>query len=283
MKQLVIRLFATVLFCSVTQVQPVSENTAKYGSIAGGVVVGGLTGAGTYYYLTRAMQPGMNANTAMLVSVLAGGAAGGLTWWMLDSWLSSLTPRGKYKAATKLVGYVEADSLVNRDFSSEEELVSHVNARFGTAWPLALAREQSMSLAASLNSARGLLASAYQEASGQPEYVTFCSDCKNLEVRIDQLAKRIEPRVNVIVNHKDYHFQVKLHEKHLEAERQRAHQAQLNQANLSHDSSERDKDRDFTGNQKRTDRLFELNNKIDDRNFKRGILNNHVGPITLTI
>jgi len=281
MKRSILKSLTLVLFCTVAQVQPLSESTAKYGAIAGGVVAGGLAGAGSYYYLTK--EKHFEPSTCALLSVLAGTAAGGLTWWALDAWLSSLTPRGKYRAATKLVGYVEADSLVNRDFASEKELIRHVNARFGTSWPLALAREQGMSLAASLSSARSLLASAYQEASGQPEYVTLCADCKNLEARIDQITKIIEPRVNVIINNKDYHFQVKLYEKHLEAERQRAHQEKMKQDDRWHDSSERLKDRNFTGNQRTLDRLYELNNKIDDRNFKRDLLNNHVGPVMLTV
>jgi len=213
MKQSILKLFAAVLFCSVTHVKPVSENVATYCPIAGGVVAGGLAGAGTYYCLTK--KTNMSEETNALLAVLAGCATGGLTWWMLDSWLSKLTPRAHYKAAMKLVAYVEADSLVSQKFSNEEELVSRINTRFGTGDPLKQACDKISSLEKlkelvgknpleqafdkissldrTLTRARRLLAQAYQEASGKPEYTTFCSDCKNLEARIDQCARRVAP------------------------------------------------------------------------------------------
>ena len=282
MKKMIIRFAAVVLFCSLTPVKPISENTAKYGAIAGGVVVGAAAGVGGWYFLEKVQH--MDRMTSIILGVLAGGAAGGLTWWMLDAWLQTLTPRGKYLAALKVVTYVELDSLTARDFATIEELISHVNARFGSSWPLVLAREHCMSMASSLNSVLSSLQSAYYEAKESPEYATLCNNIQTLQEKIDKLAKRIEVRVNVIVGSQEYQFQVKLYEKHMEAERERAHQAKLKQEDRWHDSAERERDRDFTAREKNKDRLSELNSKIGDRNFKREVLNNYgAGPVMLNI
>lgn len=224
-------------------VKPIHETTAKVGAVVGGVGVGALSGVGTYYGLDDGGAGGLNKNARLAIAGIVGMGAGALTWYLLDMFLHSLTPTGRVSTARLLIDTVEHDSLVNKKFSGEKELFSFITAHFGTSWPLVLGREHYMKLTTSLEAARQLLMVAYDEARGKSEYSGLIRQCEKLRQKIVDLAATIEPRVTTIANHEKYHFQVRLFEKHMEAERQRSHEKAMQAANLGHDSVERERDR----------------------------------------
>ena len=252
MKQKILSLVIASAICCHSQMYPLSENTAKIGSFAGGTAAGVGTGLITYFVILK--QSNMDPTVKAIVSSLAGVGVGGLTWWILDSILTSMTPTAKFKSASKIIAFIELDSLVSRNFGSSEELVNHVNTRFGTSWPLAIARNHTQGLINDLSHAHSILQSVYNEIQSNPEYLALRKQCKELENRINPIAKTIEDRLQVIVGNDKYQFQVKLHEQHVEAERQRAHEKSQKSSEMLHDSWQKMLDRDHERREKQKDR-----------------------------
>lgn len=254
-------------FCSLALVNSplcaIHENTAKIGSIGGGVAAGTLSAWLTSLVLNQSSQ-----STKLVVSGLVGLGVGGISWYLLDKYLHTLTPTGRFRAASDLISFVETDSLTVRNFQISEEIISHVNGRFGTSWPLVLARNQFMTMRNSLATAYSLLSASSNEAAGKLEYGDLCARCKAQQDKIAILADKIEQRLNVLVNDSAYQFQVSLHEKHLEKERNR----QLKEREIA-----------AKQNQKRQDRWHDSFEKNKDRELKERLAQQATGPILLTI
>ena len=256
----------------INSVNAISEKAATIGAIGGGVVGGLITGGATYALMPQAIEPTAFKNSVPPLIVGLGTAV--VSWWLLDRWLSMLTPKGRLSAATKIIRWIETDSFMMREFTSSEELVSYINIRFGTSWPLVFAREHLMQLTEGIEEVLHLLRLIHQDVEGDCLW-EITTKCKELEVRVQTLTHALEVRMNLVFCHKDYQFQVRLYEKHQEAERQREHEIALRTGEYLHEGYER-----------ASDRRLEREEKEKDRRLKRQVLdiaraNN--GPLMISI
>jgi len=222
-------------------VSPISERTATVGAALGGLAVGGAT-SGIVYWQTKHTTLAVPERT--IIAALAGTIVGGLTWWGLSALLHSFTPQGKLLAAQKIIAQAEYDALISRNFTTSDELLNAVNIRFGTTWPLVLAREHFINMNRNLALAASMLISAEQEATRDGGFA-IASACKEYQARIPALIKTIEIYMTNIVHDPAYEAQVKNYEKHQEAERQRLHEAKAKAEDRWHESREKQKDREF--------------------------------------
>lgn len=252
---------------------PVSERTAKIAPIVGGIAVGAGAGLLSHFLILKQFQCLRDKTSERaIISVLIGLIAGGLTWYGLDVWLSSLTPRGKYLTAYKLVKLLEGDGFLNREFTTSDDLIGATNTYFGTSWPLVLAREYLTLKKNNLVKAANLIHEIYQEIESDVSSADIYDKCKVLEQKLLPIERLIESKMIVIVSHKDYLEQMKIYEKHMEDERRMLHEQRMKEEDRWHETHEHDKDRRFSREEKEKDRIF-----------KERILagNNH--PITVTI
>ncbi len=235
-----ILLVCVISSTALTPIKPISETTAHLGAVAGGLIAGGATGVGIY---SCSFNNHTDQSIRKVVSILSGAAAGGITWYLLYKWLYSMTPPGRFAAAQAIVFNASFDSLIAREYTSEEYLISHVTARFGTSWPLVIAREYLMTMSRNLLDARSLLNNAYQEAQNNTSYTSLCVQCQQLQQKISYIAPIIEKRLLVITRNEKYDLQIQLYERHIEEERRRQHEQKLQHEALLHDSMEREADR----------------------------------------
>lgn len=240
--------------------QPLSENMAEMLSVGGGVVIGGAAGAGTYYIADNYTH---NNTYKLIAGGIVGGGVGYLSYSGLHSWLYGKTPTARI-AAAKAIVFAAAqtleqieqnlttsfnDRVVKKNFDNDALFIAHVNARFGTSWPLVRAREFLLaiprdarnsvdSLHRLAESAREPLDLAMNEMRSSGGYISLkhdgdsivsaiksiqnkCVELKNND--IVQLAALVEIPLVTIVQQDNFAFQVELYEKHVEAERQRRH------------------------------------------------------------
>lgn len=257
-----------------TSVSPISENTANIGSIGGGAAVGALSAWLTSLALNQrnATNDKLSPATKLAIAGLVGAGVGGLTWYGLNQYLHTLTPTGRFRAASDLIMFAETDSLITRKFQSVNEIVSHANGRFGTSWPLVLARDHCMTIRNSLSTAYSLLSAANSEAMGKIEYGDLCARCSAQQDKIQAMADLLEQRVNAVVEHESYQFQVKLHEEYLEQQRALAAQREEKQRDRAHESYEKNKDR-----------LHESFEKYNDRLLKEKLVQSASGPVMIKV
>ncbi|MBY0353166.1 hypothetical protein K2W90_02265 [Candidatus Babeliales bacterium] len=274
-----------IAFCSLALVNSplcaIHENTATFGAIGGGVAAGALSAWLTSLILnTRPTTIDINNvpkkldfshltnSNKLIISSLVGLGVGGVSWYFLNKYLHTLTPTGRFRAASDLIYFVETDSLIARNFKSTDEIISHANGRFGSSWPLVLARNEYTTMKNALTTAYGLLSASGSEAAGKPEYGDLCTRCKTQQEKIGVLAEVLEQRLNILVNDSTYQFQVTLHEKHLEKERDR----QIKEREIA-----------AKQNQKKQDRWHESSEKKKDRELKERLAQQATGPIILNI
>ena len=240
MKKFLTSLVFTALFVSISpQVKPLSESSAKYGAAAIGAVAGLGTGGLTYMGLGNKM----NSPSRLIIAVVAGVAAGSISWGTAYYILNSFTPQSRFASARRLVQLVELDSLISRNFSTAGGFYGYVGTRFGTSWPLVQTRDHLIRLSTHLAEARNLIASCCSEARQTPSLHYLCQESEALLGKIPYLAQSIEEKMGFISQNRDYRRQVELREKHVEAERERKHNEWMKTQDRWHDTAERDKDR----------------------------------------
>ncbi len=257
-----------------TSVSPISENTANIGSIGGGAVTGALSAWLTSLALNQrnATNDTLSPSTKYAIAGLVGAGVGGLTWYGLNQYLHTLTPTGRFRAASDLIMFAETDSFITRKFQSVNEIINHANGRFGTSWPLVLARNHCMTIRNSLSTAYSLLSASNSEAMGKFEYGDLCARCCTQQNKIQVMTELLEQRVNAVVENESYHFQVKLHEEYLEQQRALEAQRQEKQRDRAHESYEKNKDR-----------LHESFEKYNDRLLKEKLVQSASGPVMIKV
>lgn len=199
---------------------PISEKSATYGAIGGGVAVGALSVWLTSSVLSKqAMTSYSSPATKIAFASFAGAVAGGFSWQLLNQYLQKLTPTGRIKTANELIYFVETDSFILGHFQTVDEIVSHTNGRFGTTnWPLVLAHNYCITIHNSLSTAYDLLSTAINEVQNRPNCGDLSARCKVQLTKISDFAATLDEYVNALVACKEYQFQVSLYEEHLKEE-----------------------------------------------------------------
>ncbi|MFC1894560.1 hypothetical protein ACFLYH_01270 [Candidatus Dependentiae bacterium] len=278
-------LFLVILGLSISFVRPIKESTAKWLGVgsgvvsgtAGGVITGGyLTGWGkkepvrrNYWCESDGTNPIKINTMTPLVSTLAGIGSGALVGYSVYRLLLNMTPEKRYERAEEIVEYILTDSLISIDFQTDDEIIKHVTLRFGSSWPLVLARSFFEDLLLRLRKAYKLVKMSEKETRKDINLSWLQKKCNFLEYSINDITDMISARVGVIVNDEDYKFQVKHYEDYMKEKRRR-----------EHESRERDKDRWVQHSQ----HLDKMNQKDKDRNFKQNVLQTHnIGNINLNV
>ena len=285
MKSTIKALAVATSFFVFSNIQAISQDSAKWWGIGTGAVTAVVVGGGTFLYCTDCMQvqPGkikdcywyhsdgnkMTINNASyLASAAAGLGVGALTGYLVYKYLLTQTPQARYLSAKKIIQNVLLDSLVETQFKTNEDMIKHINIRFGTSWPLVLARSYFESVARDLRYANKLLISAYDEAKKDSKSFYLCQKCEKLQGQIPVIIDLIANRMNVVVEHDDYKFQVKLHQNYLEEMKRQEHERR-----------EKEKDR-LHEYHMHSDKIHQ---KDKDRKLKKDTLNANQGNVAVSV
>jgi hypothetical protein len=236
-----------LILLSFPTAKPISEGTADLTAALGGVVAGGIGGAAAYAALASNL-PNSDLNTPLAVVAALG--SGALTWWCLSKILFQYTPRGKYQQAAKNVRTAELDTFIQNNFSCAQDVIGHVNIKFGTNWPLVLARRHLNNMVSDLSNASELLDEAMETLRGDNNKKSdaLFNKCNDLYNRIPAIIITIEELMKPIINHNDFQHQTKIYENHVEAERQRQFEREKQQREYEQKRREKEKEREFKQN-----------------------------------
>jgi hypothetical protein len=256
-KRVICLLGLTLVYHNIAK--PISEDDAVWwGEVAGiGVATTGVTiGIGT------AVSSQGDSDSLLLGALIGVGGLGlgALSGYALYRILLEYTPLRKFERAKELIDEVASDSLMERTFDYVENFVSHINFRFGTNYPLVLARDRFKELMSKVNEASILLHSAYDEASKDVTLIDVCNKCVEENERVEYASNLIEQRTAVILKCTDYNHQVDLYEIH-KREQKRLEEKRWKRANerwhkqMLHDEKMRQKERDRRQKQEFLDRV----------------------------
>lgn len=213
-----------------SEVFPISETTAHVGAAAGGAIIGAGTGFLTYSALQR---QNLSSGWRTGLSITAGAAVGGLSWYLLYKALYTMTPKGRFEHAQKVVSSVESAYILNRNFHSMDEFEAAMNTAYSTNWPLIETRDKLVALKNDLLMARDFINLVVTEIRGDYSYGSLDQNCKDLLERATVCLEKIENMMPFILKNDKYVLQVQLYEKHMEAEREREHEQKLLAEKLS--------------------------------------------------
>jgi hypothetical protein len=259
-KKIMVLVLATSF--ATTPVKPISETTANIGSAIGGVAVGALSGGYCWYTLHQNHDLRTSPEYLFLVSALVAAGCGGITWYILYQILHGYTPQGRINAARAIINNIANDALVKGSRGASDEIIKKATLICGSSYPLVLAREKLVAFVHSLGAAQELLTLADNDIRSDISLSHLGKQSERLNIKISELSQTIEAYLEIITQHADYRFQVNYYEKHLEAERQRAHEKALSDQRLSHESWE-----------KNMDRWHDTSEKDKDRELKQNIVN----------
>ncbi len=228
--------------CVVTAIRPLSETAKNIIAFSGGTAIGVGAGLTTK---TICENHGLNGPFKPLASTIVGVSSGALSWYLLDMILYNFTPPGRVLNAAHAIAKAKNDCFVGSEVTDQKAIIEAAHASFNTNWPLVLARSHILQLSEELDYASEQLDIAYDEALSQKTYYDLCKRCKKLQANIPTLKGRISYLVGVIAQNASYREQAVLYEKHMEAERQRDHERNMQLSQQIHDSIEKSKEREF--------------------------------------
>lgn len=270
-----------LLFSMPTPARPLSERTATYGAICGGVAFGALAGAIAYGYLNKApMRP------KVIIVGFVCVATGTITWLVLSSVLNRETPRVRFEETQRTVDGVARDPLVVGIFAQPQNLERHAIVRFGSDWPLIRCRDYLNTLFGNLTQAHNVAGSVRNEVLESGERRELIAACEQLFNRIGELQGVLEDRIALILSpalEQRYHRQLFLHARHTEneltrqtaareRERDRSHREQEARRNREEVARQRQLDRDHQAQQNELNRQTEAQREQRARNHRSEIL-----------
>lgn len=212
MKALTRMLLCTLLgaLSSMPTAQAVHENTAKTVGSASGTVIAILAAA--------LVVPLCKSGGSKIIGILGSGVLGAWLGFCIRDAFQPYTPSGKFAFAQRQLAQVQQGTLLNNNFTTPDELMGRISARFGTNWSLVNAREELLREAQRLHGARLALTTAYEDARATPEnYTAIMAQYEPLLNELEAARQKIEATIAFITSDARYHNQVELY--------QRAHQA----------------------------------------------------------
>ncbi|MBD3231386.1 hypothetical protein GF322_01855 [Candidatus Dependentiae bacterium] len=256
-----------VTFFIFSFIKPLKESHCKWWASGIGGVAGVISGG---LMLNKSFKKKLNLKD-FFISSGVGTGIGVLIGYIIYKILLSYTPEARYFASKNIVRNIFSDEIIGSNFCSEDLLIKCIIAKFGTSWPLVLARNYFEFATCSLKNARVSLDKARKEIKNDPSYSKLLQKIKDLEENIKILIDLITERMSLLISHPDYKFQVKLYEKHIKEIRKR-----------EHETKERDKDRVLTYyihsskiNEKGKDRQSRENIRREEIRQKERILENN--------
>lgn len=239
--------------CLVSNLKPLSDSEVNVISGAVGTGVGLTTGicaaaiafddSGEQF--RRRHTRGSNIyyeNETSLLAYSAGPVvgliSGGLTFWAIRDFLKYFyTPQGRYDRAVDLIDDIKDDFIFSKADIAQEELIKYVNAEWTSRWPLISAKEKFSSIQNKLKNALKNLNKAISELKKDRREIELLNDCKTVKGIIFGYLELITDRINFIVGHKDYNFQMNLYHESIEKQKDRNEYAM--QSSLNRWSNER--------------------------------------------
>ncbi len=241
--------------CSFSYLKPIKESRCKWWALGVGGVTGVTSGVGTYLALSDTFKQELNVKNAAILSAVGVGS-GSLVGFITYQILLSKTPVARYLNAKNIIKNIYSDDLIGSKFNSDEEFAKCITVKFGTSWPLVLARRYFESVTYRLKDAKSLLEKSYREAKKDSECIKLYNRSRELEEEVKILIELITERMSSLVCSIDYKFQVKLYETHMEEVRRR-----------EYETRERDKDRVLNYHM----HASKINEKQKDRESKEKI------------
>ena len=217
--------------CSFSYLKPIKESHCKWWAIGVGGTTAVASGVGTYLVLSDMFKQEFSVKNVAISSAVGVGS-GSLASFITYQILLSRTPVARYLKAKNIIKNIYSDDLIGSKFNSDEEFVKRITVKFGTSWPLVLARRYFESVTYQLKEAKYFLVKAYKEAKKDSECIKLYNRSRELEEEVKILMELISNRMSSIICTMDYKFQVKLYETHMEEVRRR-----------EHETRERDRDR----------------------------------------
>lgn|GEM_PF-3641145 len=213
-----------------SDIKPLTNSKAKLATVLSSAATGIVAAGATYVAIDQVC--GYIAADSDVKKLFVGGSGlvfFGLAYLMFDHIFSKYTPAKRIILAEALVRGAEQDSMLRSSFDNIDDLAVHINARFGTNWPLLCAREKLIDLLTKLAMVMSLTSNAAADAAGTDEYSDIAERAKVLLLKLPKITKVIENKIDLIIKYPDYTEQRKLFEKYQEAERQREFEAKQRQ------------------------------------------------------
>ncbi len=252
--------FVFLLFS--TSAKPISKESAKWWGFGTGAVTGTIASLATYGIME------IDGSGSVPLAVIVGAGVGALFGYLIYSGCINNTPEKRFEWAKKEFKTICSDSLIDKKYHYDEQLIRHIYFRFGTSWPLVKARSQFEYLRNRLYYASQTLRQAYDEAKKDSNLYRIAKKCKKLKKEMKLVFSAIEEGNYFVVQDDNYHFQVRLYEKHVEKQRR-----------LEHERIERDRDR-----QEKKDRHRDrIRQKEKDRRQKANFLSGHRDNVNVNV
>jgi hypothetical protein len=112
---------------------------------------------------------------------------------------------------------INLQKIERTQFIVQADLINYINTHFGTSWPLVLARDHIINLTQSLETSSKSIEHIVGDIT-EKDFPGMITACKELGDKTQLLITMLADKINVILKHPDYNFQVGFYEKHQEEE-----------------------------------------------------------------
>ena len=202
--------------CGLSNLKPLSDD--KVNLISGGAgISSGLVALGVVGVAYDFRVVPVNTFVSIGTGIATGAIVGfGLNWYLKKYH----TPKGRYNLALNFVDDIKDDYIFSKDVIKEEEFINYINSAWTGRWPVVCAKNHYSSIKNKLANTSNSLNKAINELKDEKKSINLMNECKILKDIVLEYFDLIQKRIGIIVNNKNYNFQMNLYHQHQEHEKQ---------------------------------------------------------------